>query len=75
VPPSREDIEAAWADVVYDCSCPDLYYCPTSREVECAKHGGFSVCCNRPDEHVTVPHELRKAQPHSSIPPREIDET
>jgi hypothetical protein len=43
-----------------DCSCPDLYCCPTSREVECAKHGGFSVCCNRPDEHVTVPHELKK---------------
>lgn len=29
----------------------DLYFCPTAGEVESAAHGGFDVCCSRPDLH------------------------
>lgn len=29
----------------------DLYFCPTAGEVESASHGGFDVCCSRPDLH------------------------
>lgn len=28
-----------------------LWYCPTSGEIECGTHGGFDVCCARPDLH------------------------
>jgi hypothetical protein len=27
------------------------YFCPTSGQVEDAQHGGFDVCCDRPDLH------------------------
>lgn len=30
------------------------YYCPTSGDVEDPQHGGFDVCCARPDLHVPV---------------------
>src|SRR5690606_41232635 len=30
----------------YDCGCPDLYFCPTSQEVECPRHSGFDICCD-----------------------------
>lgn len=33
----------------------DLYFCPASREVECATGGGFSACCDRPQEHLAMP--------------------
>jgi hypothetical protein len=54
VPP--EVVSAAWARVVYDCGCPDLYYCPQSHNIECPRHGGFDTCCARPDEHVLAPN-------------------
>ncbi len=28
-----------------------LYFCPASGEVESPGHGGFDVCCDRPDLH------------------------
>ncbi|WP_037805184.1 hypothetical protein, partial [Streptomyces sp. NRRL F-5135] len=31
-----------------------LYYCPTAGEVESDCHGGFDVCCGRPDLHQSV---------------------
>lgn len=31
-----------------------LYFCPTSGHVECPTHGGFDVCCNRPDLHQPI---------------------
>lgn len=30
--------------------CPDAYQC--NGEIECARHGGFDVCCDRPEEHI-----------------------
>jgi hypothetical protein len=32
--------------------CPDAYYCPASREMECPRHGGFDDCCDRPEHHL-----------------------
>lgn len=31
-----------------------LHFCPTSGDVECPTHGGFAVCCNRPDLHQPI---------------------
>lgn len=45
-------IARAWADVVDDCGCPEVYYCSQSREIECPLHGGFDVCCHRPWLHI-----------------------
>lgn len=61
------DVEARLAEVTarvadnptpdpteHDCGpngCGDLYYCPTSGETESPCHGGFDVCCDRPDLH------------------------
>ncbi len=56
-----EVIASAWDGVVYDCGCPDMYYCPTGGEVECPRHSRFDVCCDRPKGHVPVPVELRAA--------------
>lgn len=40
-------------DEVHTCNPgAQLYYCPTAREVESDCHGGFDVCCSRPDLHV-----------------------
>ena len=47
-------IARAWQDVVADCGCPDIYYCPASGDIECPRHGGFDVCCDRISEHVAV---------------------
>ena len=35
--------------------CPDAYLCLTGEEpeIECPRHGGFDVCCSRPDLHVS----------------------
>ncbi|WP_141662951.1 hypothetical protein [Streptomyces sp. Wb2n-11] len=38
-----------------------LYYCPTVGEVESDCHGGFDVCCGKPELHVPIDrtaHEL-----------------
>lgn len=32
----------------------DLYFCPTSGEVESPCHGGFDVCCDKPELHRAV---------------------
>lgn len=37
--------------MTYGTCCDRLYYCPTAGEDECDVHGGFDVCCNRPDLH------------------------
>jgi hypothetical protein len=47
-------IAAAWKRVVHDCGCPDIYYCPTSDDIECPRHSGFTVCCDRRDKHIAV---------------------
>jgi hypothetical protein len=46
-------ISAGWARVEWEC-CPDVYYCPASDDIECVRHGGFSVCCSRPQDHLSV---------------------
>jgi hypothetical protein len=33
----------------------DLYFCPAVAEVESAMHGGFDVCCDRPEQHIPLP--------------------
>lgn len=38
--------------------CPDAYWCPRAGEVECPRHGGFDVCCRRPDAHIAQPRDL-----------------
>lgn len=32
--------------------CPDAYWCPMYGEIECPRHGGFDICCARPDAHI-----------------------
>lgn len=66
-----EAVASAWGGVVYDCGCPDMYYCPTGGEVECPRHSGFAVCCDRPEGHLPVPDELRATVPHPPLPPGE----
>lgn len=36
----------------------ERYFCPTSGDVESPRHGGFDVCCDRPELHrpVTAPN-------------------
>lgn len=46
----REQIDAQNARC-----CDEAYFCPTSGEIECARHGGFDVCCDRPDLHQPLP--------------------
>jgi hypothetical protein len=36
----------------------DVYYCPTAGENESAKHGGFDVCCDRPERHEPARRDL-----------------
>lgn len=50
--PDNVALAAAWARVLNDCGCPDVYYCVTSGEIECPRHSGFDVCCDRVDEHL-----------------------
>lgn len=38
----------------FDCGCPDTYFCPTTGDTECPRHGGFDVCCNRTGKHVPL---------------------
>lgn len=52
--PQIWQIAVAWEGVASDCGCPDLYYCPSSQDIECPRHSGFKVCCDRPDAHVSV---------------------
>ena len=47
-------IAAARERLVMDCGCPDIYYCPSGDDIECPRHSGFDVCCDRPEEHVPV---------------------
>lgn len=49
------------------CSCPDVYYCPTSNELECSRHGGFDVCCDSPDAHVRAYPNLHELQIESDV--------
>jgi hypothetical protein len=48
------EIATAWLRVVGDRGCSHLYFCPSSGEIECPQHSGFSVCCNHSDLHVSV---------------------
>lgn len=68
----REVIEAAWGRVVGDCGCSDMYYCPAAGDVECPQHSGFDVCCDRPDEHVALPVDLRAARPRPTVGPERV---
>jgi hypothetical protein len=54
--PNRVDavIGVALERVVWDCGCPDIYFCAQASAVECARHGGFSQCCDRPADHVAL---------------------
>lgn len=47
----------AFGHAFFDCGCADLYLCPASDGVECPRHSGFSVCCDRPSAHVAVREE------------------
>jgi len=48
-----EQIRQAREDFV-GCGCPDIYYCPRGGEIECSRHSGFTVCCDRPGDHIPV---------------------
>jgi hypothetical protein len=50
--PTQDDIAAAWARVVDDCGCPDVYFCASSWDIECPRHGGFDTCCDAMERHV-----------------------
>jgi hypothetical protein len=38
-----------------------IYYCPTGGEAESDCHGGFDVCCDRPDLHQPLPRPADEA--------------
>lgn len=48
-----ETAPATLAETGHICTS-EPYFCPTSGEVESACHGGFDVCCDRPDLHGPV---------------------
>lgn len=62
----EEAIASAWTRVVFDRGCSDIYFCPASDDIECSRHGGFDICCDRTDEHVPVqmPQMLRARVPN-----------
>ena len=54
---TRDALEIAIAaarERLLDCGCADIYYCPQSDDIECPRHSGFDVCCDRLDLHVAV---------------------
>jgi hypothetical protein len=61
-------IGAALERVVWDCGCPDIYFCARSGDVECARHSGFSQCCDRPANHVAVRDQM-SAIVAATLPP------
>jgi hypothetical protein len=36
------------------CCGADMYWCPVVGRMECPLHGGFNVCCARPERHTLV---------------------
>lgn len=42
--------------------CPQAYWCPTSGDTECPAHGGFDVCCARPDWHISQTRDAWHAE-------------
>jgi hypothetical protein len=47
-------IANAWSRVVWDCGCPDIYYCPMADEVECPRHSSLGACCDRAEDQVAA---------------------
>lgn len=43
--------EPCWCGLPEGHDLTDVYWCPTAGEYESASHGGFTVCCDRPDLH------------------------
>lgn len=43
------------------------YYCPASGEVEDPKLGGFDVCCDKPDEHISVAQAIAEGWHNPSV--------
>ncbi|MEU7978336.1 hypothetical protein AB0B63_07360 [Micromonospora sp. NPDC049081] len=41
-------------DAIHNATPCKMWFCPTSGETECGVHGGFDVCCHRPDLHRPV---------------------
>lgn len=41
-------------EAIHNATPCEMWFCPTSGETECGVHGGFDVCCNRPDLHRPV---------------------
>jgi hypothetical protein len=52
--PADDRITKALQRLACDCGCPDVYYCPSSEDIECPRDSGFDVCCDRTREHVPV---------------------
>lgn len=36
------------------CCGADMFWCPRVGRMECPTHGGFKVCCDRPDRHTAL---------------------
>lgn len=47
------DPDTIWVTIKPPC-CPDVYTCYAGEqpELECPRHGGFTVCCDRPEAHI-----------------------
>lgn len=41
-------------EAIHNATPCQRWYCPTSGDIECGVHGGFDVCCDRPDLHQPV---------------------
>ena len=58
----------AFGAEIWDCGCTDIYFCPTSKEMECPRHSGFAVCCAAPEAHILVrPLAVDASSPGESV--------
>lgn len=57
-----------------DCGCSDLYYCPTSQDVECPRHSGFDTCCGDVEAHQPLPDGLRDREPRPLISAADLED-
>jgi hypothetical protein len=49
--------------------CSEPYYCPTAGEMESCLHGGFDICCNRPELHRPSPDLESRDAVREEVPP------
>lgn len=51
----RQPVEPASTPSPHDCCGDALFWCPSTQNVECSIHGGFTRCCDMPELHRSIP--------------------